>query len=256
MDATVVRTGLYVAYDTRLVDELMAAHAEAKRNFFAGGLRLSAVEGGRFCEAAYRMLQELTTKTFTPLGAQLDTDGVANELAHLPRGAFSDSIRLHIPRSLRLVYDIRNKRDTAHLADGIDPNTQDSSLVVAVVDWVLAEFVRLHHAVSADAAEKIVRDLVTRSAPAVEDFEGFLKVLRVDIVASDFVALLLYQRGREGASVDDLDQWVKPSMRKNLRRTLNRLVYEKAYVHFGSGRYFITLAGQQYVERTKLLHAA
>lgn len=34
--------------DATLVKELLDAHAEAKRNFYLGGLRLSAVEGGRF----------------------------------------------------------------------------------------------------------------------------------------------------------------------------------------------------------------
>ena len=39
--------------DAKLVKELLDAHAEAKRNFYLGGLRLSAVEGGRFCEAVF-----------------------------------------------------------------------------------------------------------------------------------------------------------------------------------------------------------
>lgn len=45
----------------KLVDELLEGHAEAKRNFHLGGLRLSEVEGGRFCEAAFRILEFATT---------------------------------------------------------------------------------------------------------------------------------------------------------------------------------------------------
>jgi len=41
---------------------------EAKRNFYLGGLRLSAVEGGRFCEATFRLLQQRTTGKFNALG--------------------------------------------------------------------------------------------------------------------------------------------------------------------------------------------
>ena len=66
-----------------------------------------------------------------------------------------DAIRLHIPRTLRLVYDIRNKRDVAHLGPDIDPNLQDSTLVVSALDWVLAEFIRLYHAgMTPDNAQK------------------------------------------------------------------------------------------------------
>src|SRR4029077_15319858 len=129
----------------------LEAHSEAKRNFYLGRLRLNEVEGGRFCEAAFRILQQIATGRFTPINKHLDTDKVIQQLAALPAGGHSDSIRLHIPRSLRVVYDIRNKRDAAHLADNIDPNLQDATLVVSMIDWVLAEFVRLYHQnISAD----------------------------------------------------------------------------------------------------------
>lgn len=57
-----------------LVKELLDAHEEARRNFYLGGLRLSAVEGGRFCEAAFRLLEHTTFGKYTPLGKQLDTE--------------------------------------------------------------------------------------------------------------------------------------------------------------------------------------
>src|SRR5437870_9630612 len=103
--------------DAKVVHELLEAHAEAKRNFYLGGLRLMEVEGGRFCEAAFRLLEQEAKMKVTPLGKQLDTDKLIRDLSNLPSVGFNDSIRLHIPRSLRLVYDIRNKRDAAHLAD-------------------------------------------------------------------------------------------------------------------------------------------
>src|SRR5437879_1379666 len=163
--------------DAKLVSELLEAHAEAKRNFYLGGLRLSEVEGGRFCEAAFRLLQSIAFWAYTPLGKSLDTDKLIERLRSLPSATFVDAVRLHIPRALRLVYDIRNNRDAAHLADGIDPNLQDATLVVGVIDWVLAEFIRLYHNVSANKAQELVEETVTRSAPIVQDFKGFLKVL-------------------------------------------------------------------------------
>lgn len=116
---------LKVQFDSKLVDELLSAYQEAKRNFFLSGLRLSAVEGGRFCEAAMRMLQQVTTGQFTPLGQVIDSERLFQQLREIPRGTQPDSIRLNIPRVLRVVYDIRNGRDTAHLGDGIDPNLQE-----------------------------------------------------------------------------------------------------------------------------------
>jgi hypothetical protein len=248
----VVRKGLSNHHDKKLVDELLQAYVEAKRNFYLGGLRLSAVEGGRFCEAAFRMLQERTTGTFKPLGKQLDVEKLRDDLSKLPGISHPDSIRLHIPRALRVVYDIRNNRDAAHLADNIDPNLQDSTLVVSILDWVLAEFVRLYHTVPANEAQTIVESLVTRRAPVVQDFAGFLKVLRPELAAGDYALVLLYQRGRDGAKYPELEAWSKPSMKRNLKATLNRLVHDKAFAHFDGAKYFITESGMREVERRKL----
>jgi hypothetical protein len=175
------------------------------------------------------------------------------ELSNADSSKFGDAIRLHIPRSLRLVYDIRNKRDAAHLADDIDPNLQDATLVIATIDWVLAEFIRLYHNVTADQTSKLVNDIVKRVAPVVQDFAGFLKVLNPKLAASDHCLVLLYQRGEDGAKEEELLKWVRPKMRANLKRTLNGLVHEKDYVHLTGDDYFITRLGEQYVEREQLL---
>jgi hypothetical protein len=247
-----IRDQLAASLPPILVDELLEAHEEAKRNYYLGGDRLAAVEGGRFCEAAYRLLEQITKGKFTPLGKQLDTQKLTNQLENLV--GFNDSVRMHIPRSLRVVYDIRNKRDTAHLADGIDPNVQDSTLVVGVIDWVLAEFIRMYHStVSPGEAQSMVQDIVTRLSPIVQDFGGFLKVLDPSLRAGDFCLVLLYHRGTKGATFDELITWARPPMRSNLRSTLTRLVDDKALLHFDGTNYIITQTGQQEVETRKLL---
>ena len=156
---------------------------------------------------------------------------------------------MHIPRALRVVYDIRNKRDAAHLADGIDPNLQDATLVVSVIDWILAEFVRLYHNVSPNEAQGIVQSIVTRTIPAVEDFDGHLKVLNPKLKANEYCLLLLYHRDRQGATLEELGGWVQPKMRRNLRRTLGSLVHGKSYVHYDGKLYFITVPGRRVVEQ-------
>jgi hypothetical protein len=248
-----IRAGLAARLPGRLVDELLDAHEEVKRNYFLGGLRLSAVEGGRFSEAAFRLLEAATEMPATPLGMQLDSERLMRSLANLPAANHQESLRIHIPRALRLVYDIRNKRDAAHLADGIDPNVQDAALVVANVDWVLAEFVRLYHNVSADEAQRIVEELVTRQAPVIQDFNGFLKVLKPSLGASEHMLVLLYQQGAKGATFEQLTSWARPPMRRNLRRTLQGLVEEKDFVHFDGTVYVITRRGQQYVDERRLI---
>ena len=176
------------------------------------------------------------------------------QLANSPKGAQSDSIRLNIPRAIRVVYDIRNNRDAAHLADGIDPNLQDATLVISSLDWILAEFVRQYHNVQASEAQRIVDGLVARSVPAIQDFNGFLKVLNPNLRVSEFLLLLLYERGSNGALYSELEAWVRPDMRQNLRRTLSRMEHDAAFVHAEGVRYIITKRGMAEVERRNLHH--
>lgn len=238
--------------DPKVVSELLDGHSEVKRNYYLGGLRLAEVEGGRFCEAAFRLLQQVAGFSVTPLGKQVDSEKLILTLQNLPV-THPDSVRLHIPRALRLVYDIRNKRDAAHLADGIDPNMQDATLVVSVVDWILAEFIRLYHAVPADEARKIVETIVARTAPIVQDFDGFLKVLNPGLNAGDWCLVLLYQCGANGATFDQLSEWVRPDMRTNLKCTLDRLVHDKAFAHLAGTTYRITLRGQKEIDARRLV---
>jgi hypothetical protein len=136
--------------------------------------------------------------------------------------------------------------------DDIDPNVQDATFVVGVLDWILAELVRVCHKVAADDAQRIINDLVVRKAPAVQDFNGFLKVLRPDLEVSERVLLLLYERGAQRATFEELRAWVHPKMRANLRRTLNQLEDDRAFIHSTDDVFVITIKGIQEVERRKL----
>jgi hypothetical protein len=247
-----IESGLKAHFPDKLIDELLSAYQDAKHNFFLGGLRLSAVEGGRFCEAAMRMLEHATTNKFTELGRMIASDKLFETLSNYPKAQFPESIRLHIPRAIRVVYDIRNKRDTAHLADDIDPNLQDASLVVSNLDWILAEFIRLYHKVSANEATKIIDGIVTRKVPVIEDFDGFLKVLNPSLKVSGYILVLLYERGSAGATFSELEKWVRPSMRANLRRTLNGMVDDALLHENDAGAFFLTKLGRQDVEKRNL----
>ena len=48
----VIANSLGAKFDQKLVDQLLEAYRETKDKFLLGGLRLTEVEGGRFCEAA------------------------------------------------------------------------------------------------------------------------------------------------------------------------------------------------------------
>jgi hypothetical protein len=246
-----IRQGLIVAgIPAQLVMELLEAFAEAKRRFYRGDLRPSEIEGARFSEAVFRILEWATTQTYTPLGKDLPK--VPALMGKLEQATTApDSVRFHIPRTLRLIYDVRNKRDVAHLGDGIDPNQQDAVLVVRNMEWVLAELVRLYHDVSATEAHGIIVDLVSKDVPLIQVFDGYPRVLK-QLRASDHFLVLLYWRGAEGATLEELKSWARAPMRSQIRRTLNSLD-GKDLIHLNADQYVLTHLGERDVEERGLL---
>jgi hypothetical protein len=248
-----IRNALLNRFPEKLVDELLGCYTEQRRNLLLGNLRPNEVEGGRFAEASFRLLEHFVGWPVTPLGTQLNTEGLIKKLAALPGVSAPDSVRLHIPRTLRVIYDIRNNRDAAHLGDGIDPNLQDSTMVAAALDWVLAEFVRIAGGITPDEAYKLVKEITIRRVPAVEDINGVLKTLRPSLGPGDRILLLLYHCADNGATNTELTSWLKPSQRPNVTRTLNDLEHEKDLIVLSNGRYKITRRGIQEIERRNLI---
>src|SRR5262245_3544545 len=108
MDLAQVRSGFLASgIPQQLVDELLESYTEAKRRYHLGDHRPQEVEGGRFSEAVFRVLQHECSVTVTPLGKSLPSvDKLLTTFENA--GGKADSIRLHIPRTLKLIYDIRN----------------------------------------------------------------------------------------------------------------------------------------------------
>jgi hypothetical protein len=254
VDLPEVEAGLTAAgLPTQLVEETLVAYVEAKRRFYLGDHRPQEVEGGRFSEAVFRILQHIASLDVTPVGRTLPSvDSLLRTLENATDQP--DAVRFHIPRTLKLIYDVRNKRDVAHLADGIDPNLQDATLVTGNMDWVLAELVRLCHNVAPDEAQRIIENLVTREVPAVQEIHG-QPVILSDLQPRDQALLLLYRAGAGGATLDELAGWLRLSRKDNLRTRLSALDTNKEILlHPQEGRYYITIRGIKAVESRKLAH--
>lgn len=234
-------------FPDELVEEILDSYVETKRRYHLGDHRPQAVEGGRFSEGVFRILQHSIGQTPTPLGKTLPSVDTLLKTFENATGA-PDAVRFHIPRTLKLIYDVRNKRDAAHLGDGIDPNLQDATLVVGNMDWVLAELVRLHHGVTADQAQKIIEDLVTKEVPAVQEVAGHPVILR-ELQPREQALLLLYRAGARGATLAELAAWLRVKRADHLKARLAKLDEQRlALVHPDDGRVYLTSPGVRLVE--------
>ena len=243
-------SGLPTAVTKRLLEE----YADAKHRYYLGDHRPTEVNAGRFAEAALRILEHALLETYTPLSRSLPAL-TTHRLAQF-ENAKSDheSLRIHIPRALFSIYAVRNKRDAAHLNDGIDANLQDATYVVAVLDWVLAEFVRIYHNVPASTAQAIIDNLTTREVPVVEEIDG-QPVLSKAMGVSDQILVFLYRAGRDcGLEIAELERQMRYPDRSNLRRAAKNLDKKGLVLcHPESGRVHITSSGLADVQQRRLL---
>lgn len=232
-----------------LTDAILSEYSECKSRYHWGDHRPAAINGGRFCEAVVRAIQHLGSSPTVPLSKPLQVETALKQIEN--DISLDEALRLHIPRALRLVYGVRNSRDAGHLKGGLDTSYQDASLVVGVIDWVLAELIRVVHKVPQAVAQAIVDGIVTKQVPVISEYNG-KPVLLVDASHVDRVLALLYWANRPSVAKAELRKWLPASAAKNLGRTL-RSAKAKHFVHVDGDEVFLTHVGRRHIEQTGLL---
>jgi hypothetical protein len=244
-----VKQQLEKTFSKELVERLLESYQQAYENYNLGRHRSSCLEGGRFSEVALRMLQEVTSGTYIPLGKPIPKFN--NEVLRLEKAdkhRFPESLRIQIPRTLQVVYDIRNKRDIGHVGADVDANFSDATLSLTSCSWVMTEFLRIYYTSDINIAQDLVNSLVKVRIPLIQDFKGFLKLLKPDLKLPSKVLALLCYRGSEGATVDELNLWLgNRILTSHMNATLDKLEHEKAYIHRDGDHCFITDTGMKYV---------
>ena len=140
-----IRGILSQSFSQELVDQLLEEYLEAKRVLLMQRNREVQLYGARFVETVRRILEERVQGqgNYTPLGQ--DLPGLNTQaLAQYEGAQDHDAIRFLIPRLLFPIYTFRNKRNVNHLG-AIAVSQMDARAVMRMMDWILAEFVRLCH---------------------------------------------------------------------------------------------------------------
>ena len=190
---------------SELVSNLLSEYFHIKQQFLLKRWRPTELDCARFSECALRIIENSDKGTYTPFGTQLSAEKIIKSAEN--NTTLDDSIRFLIPRLCRVVLDFRNKRDVAHVGGEVNPNEQDSLLVVHSADWIMAEIVRKFHSVSISEANKIVKSILELKIPIINDFDGFLKILNVKLDTREKTLLLLYYKQPESISESDLFSW-------------------------------------------------
>lgn len=228
-----------------LIEHLLRHYKELKQKFFLGQYESSQLNCAKFAEVVMRILEHVTKGNYTPFDKNVSLDVLTKELELLPRNSFPDSLRIHIPRILRAIYDIRSKRGVAHKGE-INPNIMDATFVVSACDWIMAELIRLYYTDDFNEAQRIIDSIVERKVPLIEEFGDDLKVLNPNLSAPDKILLILYKKHQNYVSTTDLKNWIKTKS-STITVALFRLD-NAAKIHRKEEESKITRRGIEYVE--------
>lgn len=226
-----------------LREKLEEHYRKIKRKFASRDFESSELNGAKFCETVYRILEWRVSPTddYTPYGEMKNFR--QSVLKFESTTSLSDAIRFHIPAVLRAIYDIRSKRGVAH-ADEIDPNYMDATFIVAGADWVMAELVRLLHNVTIDEARELVESLTAKQIPLIWQIGDHKRVISPPgkkLQYKDKVLVLLYNAHPKSVSVKDLLKWTEYKNSTEFKKDILAKLHKSDLLHYDKTTNEVTL---------------
>ena len=230
-----------------VLTELLKEYERIKQQFFLNRFQPTELNGGRFAECVLRLVEFLDTENFTPFGTQLNSESIINRSSN--NVTLPSTVRFLIPRLTRVMLDVRNKRNVAHVGGEVNPNYSDSIFIVHSADWILTEIVRHYHICSIDQAASIVSTINEIQIPIVDDIDGFMRVLDTSLGTADKVLVILYSKQPEKVTEQDLRKWVEYKNSTHFKNKVLTELHNKALVHYENNSCRLTSKGIVYVEK-------
>ena len=232
-----------------LRNELLAEYKKIVINYREGRWEASELDGGRFSEVAYTILDgylkggAYANSASKPSQFDVSCKNLANAAATYPKSA-----RVTVPRVLVALYDIRNNRGVGHVGGDVSANHMDAEYVLHSAQWVMAEFVRLFHSVDVDTATSIVDSLVERVTPMIWEIGDVKRILSPEMSLADSTLVLLHSSTTE-LTDKTLAGYLEQNSLSNYRRVLRRL-HAARLVEYqeGAGLVFLSPLGVKDLE--------
>lgn len=225
---------------------LEADYGELAVRFARGDWSAASLNGGRMAESLFRYLEWRSTGNFTAVGTQIrNRDAKLNRIEQ--DTSLEDGVRFQLRRITDLLFDVRNKRDVAHLGTDVDIREMDSRLVLRLASWAVGEVVRVHSQVPADQVQALLDRLAATHCPLVEMIDGELVVLATDLSATERALAGLYSQYPEAVELRRLRAACKYENVTRFRKHLERLAGD-ALVHLTANGYVLTRKGVAWVE--------
>jgi len=195
------------------------------------------LSGGKFCEIVYAIIKGYSIGHYPNKPEK--PQNFVNACRSLENTANPRSFQILIPRMLPVLYEVRNNRGVGHVGGDVDPNYMDANAVLAMTSWIMAELIRVFHALKTDDAQETANSLVERRTPLVWQSGEIRRVLNPDLGFKEQVLLLLASCSSP-ISKEDLLKWIEPSNRSYFYQVL-RDMHKSRYVELSQDEKWVEL---------------
>jgi hypothetical protein len=231
IDPTKILSGI----PTGLRAPLLKSYEEIVLNYIERRWEPSELNGGKFCEVVYSLISGALSGTFPAAPTKPSNMVLAcrtlEGLTANPHRPGDRSLRILIPRMLPALYEIRNNRGVGHVGGDVDPNFLDATAVYGMASWVLAELVRIFHAVSTKEAQETVDALIERKHPLIWEFEDTRRVLDAKMAKGDQALVLLHAKPA-WVTEEQLIKWVEYSNSTTFKKTILKPLHKARLVEY------------------------
>jgi len=243
-----LETALSKQFPKDILIALLDEYQNIKQQFFLRKFQPTELNAARFSECVLRLIEFLDIGSCTAFGKQLDTQKIINRVTN--NTALPEGIRFFIPQLVRVLLDIRNKRNVAHVGGEVSPNYSDSLFVSHSADWILVELIRNYHTNSIDEARKIVESIIETKIPVITEVDGFIRVQNTKLKADQKTLLILYYKQPNKVSDADLMKWIRYANPSRYRSEILKSLDDEAFIHYEKDLCVILPKGILYVEET------
>lgn len=224
----------FASLPASLRTELLDAFNDIVKNYREHRWEPSELNGGKLCEVVYTICVGWLEGGAYPDRAKKPPrfpDECWNLASRYSQVPGSRSPRILIPRMMMGLYDIRNNRGVGHAGAEVNPNHMDATLVVATAKWLMAELVRLLHALPTEDASAIVEALTERELPWVWTRGDTKRILRTGLTYKQQTLVLLLA-DVHGTSEDDLVRWLEHPRPTDFRRKVLKPLHAERLIEY------------------------
>jgi hypothetical protein len=169
---------------------LLDEYREIIKNFSEHRWGPSELSGGRFSEVVYTILEGYGAGTYA--AAPSKPSNFVQACRNLENNAtVPRSFQILIPRMLPALYEVRSNRNVGHVGGDVDPNHMDATVVVGMCNWIMAELVRVFHALSTGDAQSLVDTFAERQIPLVWQIGSTKRLLDPELSLRQQILILL-----------------------------------------------------------------